>query len=227
MIHGFTGNPVSLRPWGEALAEHGFAVCCPRLPGHGTSWHDLATRRGDEWIDEVDTALTRLRGAGGPVVLCALSFGGALALDLAARRPGDVEGIVAVNPYVRDRRHALLPLVRPFTRSIKGIGNDIKRPGQDELPYPRVPLRAVAEVSRIMKRIEPELPSIEVPLLLFHSREDHVVPKGTAEWLVERIGSVDKELVLLPNSYHVATLDHDAPMIFERSAAFIERVAGS
>lgn len=227
MIHGFTGNPVSIRDWGEALARRGLTVCGPRLPGHGTTWRDLGTHHGQEWMDEVDVALTRLRAAGGPVVLCALSFGGALALHLAARRPEEVEGIVAVNPYVRDRRHALLPFVRPFLRSIKGVGNDIKKPGRDERPYPRVPLRAVAEIAWIMKRVEAELPSISAPFLLLRSTEDHVVPRGTAEWLFDRIGSVDKELVLLPDSYHVATMDNDAPTIFERSASFIERVAGS
>ena len=227
LIHGFTGNPVSVRDWGEALAGRGFTVCCPRLPGHGTTWQDLAKRRGDEWIDEIDAALTRLRVKGGPVVLCALSFGGALALHLAARRPQDVEGIVAVNPYVRDRRQALVPFVRLFLRSVRGTGNDIKKAMGDERAYPRVPLRAWAEAGRIMKRAEADLPSVSAPFLLFHSPEDHIVPRGTAEWVFERIGSVDKELVLLPDSFHVATLDNDAPTIFERSASFIERVAGS
>lgn len=227
MIHGFTGNPVSLRPWGEALAKHRFTVCCPRLPGHGTTWQDLANRRGDEWIGEIDAALTRLRAKGGPVVLGGLSFGGALALHLTARRPQDVQGIVVVNPYVRDRRQMLLPFVRLFLRSVAGIGNDIRKPGGDERAYPRVPLRAWSEAGRIMKRVEAELPSITAPFLLFHSPVDHIVPRGTAEWVFDRIGSVDKELVLLPESYHVATLDHDAETIFERSASFIQRVAGT
>ena len=33
--------------------------------------------------------------------------------------------------------------------------------------------------------------------------------------------------VLLEDSYHVATLDNDAPVIFEESAAFVDRVAGA
>lgn len=227
MIHGFTGNPVSMRDWGQALARHNFTVCGPRLPGHGTTWQDLAARRGDEWIDEIDSALTRLRSKGGPVVLCALSFGGALALHLAARRPQDVEGIVVVNPYVRDRRQVLVPFVRWFLRSVRGTGNDIKKAMQNERAYARVPLRAWSEAGRIMKQAEAELPSIVAPFLLFHSPEDHIVPRGTAEWVFDRIGSVDKELVLLPDSYHVATLDNDAPTIFERSASFIERIVGT
>jgi carboxylesterase len=65
-------------------------------------------------------------------------------------------------------------------------------------------------------------------VVVFNSPQDHVVPKGTAEWLMGRLGSAEKDLVELPNSYHVATLDHDAEMIFERTHELAERAtAGS
>jgi len=35
LLHGFTGSPASMRPWGEALADRGWTVRVPRLPGHG------------------------------------------------------------------------------------------------------------------------------------------------------------------------------------------------
>jgi carboxylesterase len=43
--------------------------------------------------------------------------------------------------------------------------------------------------------------------------------------LLEKVSSTDVTEVLLDDSYHVATLDNDAPMIFEESAAFVARVA--
>ena len=39
--HGFTGSPASMRPWAESLAERGYAVELPLLPGHGTRWQEL------------------------------------------------------------------------------------------------------------------------------------------------------------------------------------------
>ncbi len=36
LSHGFTGQPASMTPWGEYLADRGYAVEVPRLPGHGT-----------------------------------------------------------------------------------------------------------------------------------------------------------------------------------------------
>ena len=62
------------------------------------------------------------------------------------------------------------------------------------------------------------------PLLLFRSAQDHVVEPSNAAWILANVSSVDLTEVILPNSYHVATLDHDAEQIFEGSAAFVKRI---
>ena len=40
-LHGFTGNPSSMRGLAEAMAGAGFHVELPRLPGHGTTVDDM------------------------------------------------------------------------------------------------------------------------------------------------------------------------------------------
>ena len=57
LSHGFTGQPASIKPWGESLAERGYAVEVPRLPGHGTTWEELNTRTWDDWYANADAAL--------------------------------------------------------------------------------------------------------------------------------------------------------------------------
>lgn len=222
LLHGFTGNPAALRRIGEWLAARGHAVACPLYPGHGRDWRDLGRHRWEEWVAEAERALRDLAGGVEAVVVLALSFGATVALHLAARYPDLIRGLALVNPYVRDRRLLVAPYLWPVKSSVEGIGNDIRKPGQDELPGERVPVRGLAEVAKLMGVVRRELPSIRQPLLLFESTEDHVVPKGTVRWLLERIGSERKELVSLPNSYHVATLDHDAELIFERTHEFAE-----
>src|SRR5665213_3910315 len=54
VLHGFTGNPYSMRPLAERCAKAGYSVELPRLPGHGTSLEDLVPRR---WSDFVKVAL--------------------------------------------------------------------------------------------------------------------------------------------------------------------------
>src|SRR5687767_4344740 len=96
LIHGFTGCPQSLRPVGDYLAERGLAVEGIRLPGHGTTWEDLNARRSDEWIAAVDAGFEKITEGRNKVFVVGLSFGGTLMLDLAARRPDKIAGLVSI-----------------------------------------------------------------------------------------------------------------------------------
>src|SRR5579859_1859428 len=83
LCHGFTGSPQSLRPWARHLAEAGFRVSLPLLPGHGTRWKDLQSTTWQDWYAEVDKALRVLREDCDSVFVAGLSMGGGLALRLA------------------------------------------------------------------------------------------------------------------------------------------------
>ena len=221
LLHGFTGNPASLRPLGESLAARGHTVSCPRYPGHGTRWEELALVGWQDWESEALGALQEINERCDLVVACGLSVGGAMALHLAVRRPDVVRGVVTINPYVRNWRIAFAPIVRPFHRDVKGVGDDIKKPGRTEVPYDRIPVAAIAQLNRFLRVVRSELPRMRLPLLILHSPEDHVVPRGNTEFVRRRVGAKQKELILLPDSYHVATLDNDAETIVARTDEFI------
>ncbi|HUQ00276.1 MAG TPA: alpha/beta fold hydrolase [Aeromicrobium sp.] len=228
LSHGFTGSPASMRPWAEYLADRGFTVRLPRLPGHGTTWQDLNTVGWDDWYGELDAALSELRERCDRVAVCGLSMGGALALRLAQLRPADVDAVVIVNPVVgvKGWRTKLVPYLKYLLPSTPGIGNDIKKPGADEVGYARTPLRALHSMIRTLPTISEELGRVKAPLLVFRATDDHVVDATSLELLRAGITS-DVAFVTLTDSYHVATLDFDAPLIFERSAAFITEHLGS
>jgi carboxylesterase len=63
-------------------------------------------------------------------------------------------------------------------------------------------------------------------VLVYRSANDHVVEAVNTELVLAGIDSADKREVVLADSFHVATLDHDAPQIFAGSVEFIrERAA--
>ncbi|TMK96724.1 MAG: alpha/beta fold hydrolase [Actinobacteria bacterium] len=216
-VHGVPR--VDALPFGRWLSSKGFSVIGPRLPGHGTTWEDLETTTWRNWESESEAALLDLASRCDTVIAVGLSMGGAMVLHLGAKHPDKLKGIVTINADVRRPELVLTPVVRLFMRTAKGVGNDIKKPGQDEIVYERVPLRAASQLGKFYRVVQRELPSMRLPLLVFSSVEDHLVKPSNSKYVYERAGSDRKELVPLLNSYHVATLDFDAGAIAGRPRA--------
>lgn len=226
LCHGFTGSPQSMAPWGRQLADAGFTVTCPLLPGHGRTWQEMNRTTWPDWYRELDQAFDELRSRCTSTFVFGLSMGGTLALRLAQRHGSAVAGLVLVNPSVLTLRKdaAFLPLLSKIVPSMPGISNDIKKPGATELAYRRLPLRAAASLSKLWQVVRADLNRIEVPLLLLRSAEDHVVEPVNAQTVLSAVRSTDKQEIVLVDSYHVATLDNDADVIFSSSIEFAQRV---
>jgi len=226
VCHGFTGSPSSMRPWAEAAAAEGLSVSLPLLPGHGTQWRDLNVTRWPDWYATVEREFDELAKECEQVFVFGLSMGGALALHLAAQKGTTVSGLVLVNPLVRmpGQSHRALPLVRHLVPSLPGIANDVAKPDVDEGGYTRTPLHAAHSMAALTRLVQAELPQVTQPLLLFRSPQDHVVPPVSSRLLLSRISSTDVEERLCERSFHVATLDHDAELIFDGSLDFVRRL---
>ncbi|MDI5963544.1 alpha/beta fold hydrolase [Streptomyces sp. SL13] len=227
LCHGFTGSPQSVRPWGEYLAERGATVSVPLLPGHGTRWQDLQITGWQDWYAEVDREFRDLSRRCSRVFVCGLSMGGGLALRLAAQHGDAVAGVAVVNPSVKadSAQVKAVPVLRHLVPSVKGIADDIAKEGSHELGYDRTPLHAVHALTGLWKTVQAELPLVRQPLLLFNSRNDHVVAPANTAMVLARVGSTDVTHRVLERSFHVATLDFDAPEIFQGTQAFVERLS--
>ncbi|HWF79149.1 MAG TPA: alpha/beta fold hydrolase [Streptosporangiaceae bacterium] len=223
LCHGFTGSPQSLRPWAEFLAEAGLTVSLPRLPGHGTTWQEMARTRWEDWYAEVDRAFDELRAATDEIFVMGLSMGGCLALRLAELRGQAVSGLVLVNPSVtaETKLFLLAPILKLVVPSLKGITSDIKKPGATELGYDRVPVKAAATLPGLWQVTTRHLDQVSQPVLVYRSTTDHVVGAANIEILRRALPANQLEIRECPDSYHVATLDNDADAIFAGSLDFV------
>ncbi|HSE08166.1 MAG TPA: alpha/beta fold hydrolase [Nocardioidaceae bacterium] len=226
LSHGFTGSPASMVPWGRYLAERGYGVAVPRLPGHGTTWQEMNRTGWQDWYDELDRAFEKLKTEHDQVVVGGMSMGGGLVLKLAADRGREVAGVMLVNAAVHLNNKQLLavPVLKHVIPSMPGVVNDIKKPGQDEHGYDRTPLKALASMLEGWKAVRGDLAKVTQPIVHFRSAEDHVVDPSSSQIIASKVSSRDVNERILENSYHVATLDNDAPFIFEESVEFIRRV---
>lgn len=227
LVHGFTGSPVSLRPLAELLSERGFAIELPRLPGHGTRPRDLLPYRYADWRAEALAALNRLRARTKTVVAVGLSMGGTLVLDLATTEP--LPGIVTINAQILDRGGVIVKLA-PIIEKVVPIApasaaglmkNDIKK-GGDEDAYDWVAAAAGNSLVRELPKVRARLGELRCPLLVIYSRDDHSVPPENSKAIPGLVGSKNVTVLELQDSFHVATLDNDLPLIAERVAVFAE-----
>ncbi len=226
LLHGFTGNPNSMRRLGTAVAAAGFSVEVPRLPGHGTTLDDMQTTGWDDWLTEAEAAYQRLAGRGDPVVAGGQSMGASLALALAVRHP-EVAGLVCVNPLTQPQPDDILDMVRGMVdeghRSLPGIGSDIADADAVESAYEGMPLVPLLSMMSAVRVLQDDLARIACPLLLLTSPQDHVVEPAQSDFLAGAVaGPVER--VSLERSFHVATLDFDKEIVAEQTVEFVRKV---
>lgn len=234
VLHGFTGNPNSTRPLGERLAADGYRVEVPRLPGHGTDVRDLGRTRYADWYDAAERVIESVARATDHLVVVGLSMGGTLALDLASRRGDVVDGVAVINPQILAPTQLLAKLAPvlqhlvPYVpRDLAGLpSDDIARPTADEHAYPMVSAKAARSLLVELPRIRRQLADLTAPLLIASSPSDHTVPVANARALPALVGSERVTELELPDSYHVATLDYDAPRIEAAVLDLLAEVAG-
>ena len=209
----------------EAFAAAGFHVELPRLPGHGTTVEDMLTTGWADWTAEVEAAYQRLAARAGQVVVAGLSMGGSLTLwtALAAprgrrprlRQPGDAAAagrgaarcstsMLAGGTEVDARASAATSPTPTATRS----------------PTTGTPVRPLLSfIDDGLAPLAARYGELTMPLLLFTSRQDHVVEPSQSEYLAAHYGGpVDHRW--LERSYHVATQDFDRDVINVEAVAF-------
>jgi carboxylesterase len=228
VLHGFTGNPSSMRGVAEAFVAAGYTVEMPRLPGHGTTLADMMTTSWADWSACVSSVYATLAPRVSKVVVVGLSMGGTLTAYLAAHNP-EIAGIVTINgalePMNPDFRAMVEGMVEAGGAEIPGIGSDIAMPGVVESAYSGTPLAGLLSLADGGAELDALVPGIKCPALVMYSPQDHVVAVTASPYFASKVGG-PVEVVTLDRSFHVATLDFDADLINERSVAFANQVCG-
>ena len=226
VLHGFTGNPASMRGVAHALGAAGFAVELPLLPGHGTVVHDMLATGWEDWLGAAEDALGKLQArVPGDVVVVGLSMGGALTCWLASEHR-ELAGIVAINAVVTEpdgMAEGVKAMLDSGVEVMDGIGSDIADPDSHELAYPETPLRPLLTLMDAAGEFQERLGRITCPVLVVTSRQDHVVPPENSDVLAAEVaGPVER--MYLERSYHVATQDYDKADIEAKVVEFATRV---
>ena len=231
--HGYLAAPPEVRALAEHLHRLGFAVCAPRLTGHGTAPERLATATAEDWLRDYRRAVMIMRGRCDHVVLAGFSAGGLLALAAAAGRD-DVLGVLAINPCLRlaDRKSRLVPAVVGFNHlldraHIPGGRFDhvVNHAENPDINYPLNYLGGLYQLERLMTLTSAALPQVRSPALVIQGDHDPVVDPSSGRLTLDGLGSEEKELALMSFARHVIISGEGAETVHERVAEFITHLA--
>nr|MBC7245018.1 alpha/beta fold hydrolase [Chloroflexota bacterium] len=222
LIHGFTGSPPEMRPMGEYLAQQGLTVSGPLLAGHGTTHEDLARTTWEDWYASVEADYDHLQQHCQQVFVAGFSLGSLLAMHLAVQHK--LSGLILLAPalQVRDWRLQFVPLLRFFIKEMPKDNDPKHSDLTDPEAYKRfwsydiIPIPASYQLYRLQKVVRAELGHIRVPTLVIYSTRDMSISSQSGPLTYQRIGSEDKELLVLHNSGHGLVVDSERQFVFQK-----------
>jgi carboxylesterase len=236
-LHGFGATTQEVSMVIDVARALGLRAVAPLLPGHGVSVNDLAQTRYADWRGAAERALHGLIREGGSVIIVGSSMGSLLALDLAADHPRHVVGVAALAPAIRlswpfpSLALAIVCGLGVADFTVRKAAPDIRDPEgrRTQVTYEAQPAYAGNEVRLAGRRVESRLHEIRCPAFVAHGRRDHVCPVSNARRVYAKLGtrSWDKELLILPQSFHIITRDVERGLLRSRLHHFIERLVMS
>lgn len=246
LVHSLGGSPIELKFVAHTLAQLGYTVYCPMLPGlaGGTDVSGLSSWR--DWYAALERAHDELTQQCDAVIVGGISAGSMLALRLTALRPEKIHGLMLFSPTLWPNGWAipwyfsLFRLIHHkwFARLFKfrarhphGIKDDRLRSfildsvQSDADAIEDLFSRGgglVLEFRRLVREVKPLLGRIKQHALIFHPRHDDQSSLRNAMTLQRGLAGV-VETCVLDDSYHMVTLDRQRPFVMERVKEFAER----
>ncbi len=98
---------------------------------------------------------------------------------------------------------------------------DVRAQGESQVGYEVTFPSTNLEWAKIVEAASELVPEIRCPVLIVQARNDHVIDPSGSQELYEKIGSKKKELFWLENSYHMATIDVDKQILYQKTLDFI------
>ncbi|SDZ80390.1 carboxylesterase [Desulfuromusa kysingii] len=189
LIHGFSSSPKEMSAVGEILLQHQFTVYGVRLPGHGTTPEDLATRHATEWFATIERGYLALLAMGFEISAAGLSTGALLTLKLALQQP--LKKMILLSPFLQ-LKHPLSSFATPLSYLIPYQNKTIS-PEEAPFYYQRRPLKGVAQINTLCKQLSGQIHKITVPSLTLASSGDKTIAKGSAEKVYKKLGGRQKQ----------------------------------
>ncbi|NHJ32069.1 MAG: prolyl oligopeptidase family serine peptidase, partial [Asgard group archaeon] len=189
---------------------------------------DLQTKKKEDWWNSVSEIFTESNGFD---FVIGFSMGALLAARAAFEFEKELKGLVLIssfiniNPKILNRVAFLFPIIR-YLKPYFSKSEETEQYFKDNnlVSYLKYPMSAVHEAVKLSKYTKRKvLHKIKIPTLIIQGeKDDRIDPEGY-KILQKQIPAEDKELVLLPNSQHIVSVEPDKKLLFESIYQFIKK----
>ncbi len=231
VLHGIGGTAANVRIVADALADRGYTVYAPVLPGHGQTVRQLNRSSDKQWLSAVRAGYARLVSSGCTrIYLLGLSLGGILSALLAEEQ--DTAGLVLISapivmkPWLHRARR--LSLLFPFVRYDSDKLERIRTQPRYEQMYDGFATRKLRDLNRLTRMLRAGLDRITCPTLILQAKFDNKAEPVSAD--VFKKGAVHAasiEVVTLENSPHGSTYGPERELAATLCANFVSDLEGA
>ena len=210
-LHGWRSDGAVWLPAMQRLADLNFSSCSIDLPGFGKSEAPKSPWRVSDYADAVRSLIERTGSRS--VVLIGHSFGGRVAIQLAATSPDRVRKLILVDSAgirTEPRGKILKRIAAKILKPIFSPG--FMRPLRKKIytligseDYIATPALTETFLNIVNEDLRPNLPLIKTETLLIWGDRDAETPLETGE-LMQRL-IPDSKLLVLPGAGHFSFLD--------------------
>jgi carboxylesterase len=242
LFHGLTGSPFELKKYGQFLYNNGYDIFADCIPGHGDNFEEIYTVTYRDWLNFAYNSFEKLKSKYDKVFVSGLCMGAVLAIATGCKYKDEVAGIISLSTtlYLDGWRlpwyKCLIPMgistiIRYYYNYPEcephGIKNEKTRSvikkllAKGDVGMNDFPMTGFYELLKLSSYVRKHLKEFNVPILLIHSREDDLTSTKSAEVVYNNISSVDKEMIILEDSYHMVLYDNEKQFVFDKALDFI------
>lgn len=228
LVHGFTASPTEMLPLGNFLHNKGYSIYGVCLAGHGTHYTDLPKYGWKDWFKSVTDGFFLLKEYCKTIIPIGISMGALLCLNLLQSYIEDgIPKIILLSPPFRlkSRLVAFTPLLKYFVKFTYKGDNTLQYFLEHNLySYLYRPMSSVAQFLELQRRILASQINLTIPTMIAYGELDDMISIPAIESMVTQLKLTTKlEILKLPNSGHILTVEPDAEQLFEAISSFIEK----
>jgi len=247
LSHGLLSTPREFGLIAGRLRARGIRHRVLEIPGYTLACRGWRRTPWRDWVESASMCIDAAAERDSPVLLGGLCTGGLISAAIALEHRRRVDGLVLISPtlaydgwglpcwrhlrhlgywfgvdrFIHIREREPYGIKNPVVR--KWVAREMRERACSAAGPAALPLWALGESEKLTAYVCRRASELDCPIMVIHARDDEITQLKRVRAFFDALTVAEKRLVVLENSYHIATMDNDHARVAEELAAFVCR----